>query len=76
MLGGFGRVFAASNSADDYIRLAREGVAVAKASGDAGVFVACSAQLSQACLFAGRVREGLAANDAAMAGLDGGGRVR
>jgi adenylate cyclase len=70
LLGGFGRVFAASDSADEYIRLAREGVAVAKASGDAGVFVACSAQLSQACLFAGQVREGLAANDAAVAGLD------
>src|SRR5262245_11164386 len=70
LLGGFGRVFAASDSADDYIRLASEGVAVAKASGDAGVFVACSAQLSQAYLFAGRPLEGLAASDRAMAALE------
>lgn len=70
LLGGFGRVFAASGAADDYISRAREGVSVATTSGDPGVIVACNAQLSQAYLFAGLLREGLAANDAALAKIE------
>src|SRR5882757_5489651 len=47
LLGAYGRVFAASGAADDYIGLARQGVAAAAASGDPDVYVACNAQLCQ-----------------------------
>jgi class 3 adenylate cyclase/tetratricopeptide (TPR) repeat protein len=70
LLGGYGRVFAASGASDDYVALARQGVATALASGDPDVFVACNAQLSQAYLLAGLLRESLDANNTAMAALD------
>lgn len=66
LLGAYGRVFAASGAADDYIGLARQGVAAAAASKDPDVFVACNAQLCQAYLLAGCLRESLDANDTAM----------
>ncbi|MFG3597812.1 AAA family ATPase [Bradyrhizobium sp. RDI18] len=70
LLGAYGRVFAASGAADDYIGLARQGVAAAAASGDRDVFVACNAQLCQAYLLAGYLRESLVANDTAVAADD------
>jgi class 3 adenylate cyclase/tetratricopeptide (TPR) repeat protein len=70
LLGAYGRVFAASGAADDYIGLARQGVARAAASEDPDVFVACNAQLCQAYLLAGRLRESLDANDTAMTAND------
>jgi adenylate cyclase len=70
LLGAYGRVFAASGAADDYIGLARQGVAAAAASGDPDVFVACNAQLCQAYLLAGCLRESLGANDTAMIAND------
>ncbi len=70
LLGAYGRVFAASGAADDYIGLARQGVTAAAASKDPDVFVACNAQLSQAYLLAGCLRESLDANDTAMSAND------
>lgn len=67
LLGAYGRVFAATGAADDYVGLARQGVAAAAASGDRDVFVACNAQLCQAYLLAGCLRESLATNDIAIA---------
>lgn len=67
LLGAYGRVFAASGAADDYVGLARQGVATAEAIGDRDVFVACNAQLCQAYLLAGYLRESLVANDTAVA---------
>jgi adenylate cyclase len=69
LLGAYGRIFAASAAADDYIRLARQGVEVAAASGDINVFIACNAQLSQAYLLAGLLRESLDANNTAVAAI-------
>jgi len=70
LLGAYGRVFAASGAADDYVGLARQGVGAAAASKDPDVIVACNAQLSQAYLLAGRLRESLDANDTAMTAND------
>jgi class 3 adenylate cyclase/tetratricopeptide (TPR) repeat protein len=70
LLGAYGRVFAASGAADDYVGLARQGVAAAAVSGAPDVFVACNAQLSQAYLLAGLLRESLDANNTAMAAID------
>jgi class 3 adenylate cyclase/tetratricopeptide (TPR) repeat protein len=70
LLGAYGRVFAASGAADDYIALAQQGVAAASASRDPDVFVACNAQLSQAYLLAGCLRDSLKANDTAMIAND------
>lgn len=70
LLGAYGRVFAATGAADDYIGLARQGVAAAAASGDRDVFVACNAQLCQAYLLAGCLRESLVTNDTAIAADD------
>lgn len=70
LLGAYGRVIAATGAADDYIGLARQGVAAAAASGDRDVFVACNAQLCQAYLLAGCLRESLVTNDIAIAADD------
>ena len=67
LLGAYGRVFAATGAADEYVGLARQGVAAAAASGDRDVFVACNAQLCQAYLLAGCLRESLVTNDIAIA---------
>jgi adenylate cyclase len=45
-------------------------VAASEASGDTNVFVACNAQLSQAYLLAGLLRESLDANNTAMTAID------
>lgn len=76
LMGAYGRVFAASDASDDYIGLVRQGVAIAEASDDPDVVVACNAQASQAYLFSGLLREGLSANDAALAVIEAQSRRR
>lgn len=78
LLGGYGRILAASGAADDYVALVREALAFISEENDAGRTAAVRGMLSQAYLFAGLLKDALAASDAAMAtiaerhDLDGG----
>jgi class 3 adenylate cyclase/tetratricopeptide (TPR) repeat protein len=67
LLGSYGRILGASGAADDYVALAREALALASQTKDAGRTAALSGMLSQAYLLAGLLKEALAANDSALA---------
>ena len=46
LLASFGRVFATSGAADDYVDLASQGAVLARTTGDTDVFAACNGMLS------------------------------
>jgi class 3 adenylate cyclase/tetratricopeptide (TPR) repeat protein len=70
LLASYGRVLAATGSADDYVRLVREAMALADGETVPGVKLLLNGLLTQAYLRAGLFREALAANDAALAILE------
>jgi class 3 adenylate cyclase len=70
LLGSYGRVMAATGSADDYVRLVREALALTDAETAAGIILLLNGLLTQACWRAGLFHEALAANDAALATLE------
>ncbi len=67
-VGAYGRILSVSGAADDYVGLVREALTTIDRSRDRDGVLALNALLSQAYLHAGLLREGLAANDAALAG--------
>lgn len=65
-----GRIAGASGGqADAYVKIVKEALALAEVRGDAGRTATLSASLSQAYGWAGLLREALAANDVAFAGV-------
>jgi adenylate cyclase len=70
LIAGYGRIIAASGSADDYIRLVREALAVLDAEANPAEALLLKGLLCQANMLAGFVGEALSANSAAMDLLD------
>jgi len=66
----YGRVLAASGSADEYVRKIREAEAVAGDSSDGSLQVTLGAVLCHALRLSGRLPEALAVNDTALARAD------
>ncbi len=66
LLASYGRVFATSGAYDDYVRVAGDGAALARTTGNLDVVAASTGILSQAYMLAGLLRQALEANDAAM----------
>jgi tetratricopeptide (TPR) repeat protein len=70
LLGGYGRVVAATGAADDYVRLVREALALTDPQTNPEGMLLLNGMLCHACYLAGLLDEALAANDAAMAALE------
>jgi adenylate cyclase len=70
LIAGYGRIVAASGSADDYIRLVREALAVLDAEANPAEALLLNGLLCQANMLAGFVGEALSANSAALALID------
>ena len=70
LIAGYGRIVAASGSADDYIRLVREALAVLDAEANPAEALLLNGLLCQANMLAGFVGDALAANSAALALID------
>lgn len=70
LLASYGRVLAATGSADDYVRLVREALALADGETVPGIKLLLNGLLTQAYWRAGLFREALAANDAALVILE------
>jgi adenylate cyclase len=70
LLGGYGRIMAAAGTADDYVRLVREALAVTDAGANPESDLLLNGLLCQAWSRAGLPREALDANDAALAAID------
>lgn len=68
LLGLYGRILAPGGRADEYVRLAREALALVEEDGDPGRIATVNAALSQAYWLAGLLREALTANEASLAG--------
>ena len=68
LLALYGRILALGGQADDYVRLAREALALVEEDGDPERIATGNATLSQAYWLAGLLREALAANEASLAG--------
>jgi len=70
LIAGYGRIVAASGSADDYIRLVREALAVLDAEASPAEALLLNGLLCQANMLAGFVGDALATNSAALALID------
>jgi tetratricopeptide (TPR) repeat protein len=70
LIAGYGRIIAASGSADDYVRLVREALAVLDADANPAEALLLKGLLCQANMLAGFVGDALAANSAAMDLID------
>jgi adenylate cyclase len=70
LLGGYGRIMAASGTADEYARLVREALALTDAEANPEGALLLNGLLCQACSLGGLINEALAANDAALAVID------
>jgi adenylate cyclase len=70
LIAGYGRIIAASGSADEYIRLVREALAVLDAGSNQAEALLLNGLLCQANLFAGFVGDALNANSAALDMID------
>jgi class 3 adenylate cyclase/tetratricopeptide (TPR) repeat protein len=66
VLGGYGRIMAASGSADDYVALVREALALTDAESNPEGTLLLNGLLCQACGYAGLLVQAMAANDAAL----------
>ncbi len=73
LLGGYGRIMAAVGSADDYVRLVREALALSEPGASLETDLLLNGLLCQAWSRAGLQREALEANDAALAAIDAAG---
>lgn len=69
VLGGYGRIIAATGAADAYADVVKEALSRFPRQEDAGLRAIFNAMLSQACSFAGRLREALDANTEALASI-------
>jgi adenylate cyclase len=70
LIAGYGRIIAASGSADDYVRLVREALAVLDAESNPEEVLLLNGLLCQASLLAGFVGDALSANSAAFDLID------
>jgi AAA ATPase domain/Adenylate and Guanylate cyclase catalytic domain len=70
LIAGYGRIIAASGSADEYIRLVREALAVLDAEANPAEALLLNGLLGQASALAGFVGDALAANNAALDLID------
>jgi adenylate cyclase len=70
LIAGYGRIIAASGSADDYIRLVREALAVLDAESNPEEALLLNGLLCQASLLAGFLGDALSANSAAFDLID------
>jgi tetratricopeptide (TPR) repeat protein len=70
LIAGYGRIVAANGSADDYIRLVREALAVLDAEANPAEALLLNGLLCQANMLAGFVGNALSANSAALALID------
>jgi class 3 adenylate cyclase/tetratricopeptide (TPR) repeat protein len=70
LIAGYGRIVAASGSADDYIRLVREALAVLDAEANPAEALLLNGLLCQASMLAGFVGDALSANSAALDLID------
>jgi tetratricopeptide (TPR) repeat protein len=76
LIAGYGRIIAASGSADEYIRLVREALAVLDAESNPEEALLLNGLLCQANMLAGLVSDALAANNAAQDLIDDERRTR
>jgi class 3 adenylate cyclase len=74
LIAGYGRIVAANGSADDYVRLVREALAVLDAEANPAEALLLNGLLSQANMLAGFVGHALSANSAALDLIDREGR--
>ena len=70
LIAGYGRIIAANGSADEYIRLVRQALAVLDAESNPEEALLLNGLLCQASLLAGLVSDALKANSAALALID------
>ncbi len=70
LIAGYGRIVAANGSADEYIRLVREALAVLDAEANPAEALLLNGLLGQACGLAGFVGDALKANSAALDLID------
>jgi adenylate cyclase len=70
LIAGYGRIIAASGSADEYIRLVREALAVLDAEANPAEALLLNGLLCQASILAGFVGDALKANSAALDMID------
>jgi tetratricopeptide (TPR) repeat protein len=70
LIAGYGRIVAASGSADEYIRLVREALAVLDAEANPAEALLLNGLLCQANMLAGLVEDALKANSAALDLID------
>jgi class 3 adenylate cyclase/tetratricopeptide (TPR) repeat protein len=70
LIAGYGRIIAASGSADEYVRLIREALAVLDAEANPAEALLLKGLLCQASLLAGFVSDALSANSAALDLID------
>jgi adenylate cyclase len=70
LIAGYGRIIAANGSADEYIRLVREALAVLDAEANPAEALLLNGLLCQASLLAGLVGDALSANSAALDLID------
>jgi adenylate cyclase len=70
LIAGYGRIIAANGSADEYIRLVREALAVLDAKANPAEALLLNGLLCQASQLAGLVRDALKANSAALELID------
>src|SRR5258708_13857873 len=70
LIAGYGRIIAASGSADEYIRLVREALAVLDAESNPEEALLLKGLLGQANMLAGFVSDALKANSAALDLID------
>ena len=70
LIGGYGRIIAANGSADEYIRLVREALAVLDAEANPEEALLLNGLLCQANMLAGFLGDALSANSAALDLID------
>src|SRR5207244_1804783 len=70
LIAGYGRIIAANGSADEYIRLVREALAVLDADSNPEEALLLNGLLCQASILAGFVGDALSANSAALDMID------
>jgi adenylate cyclase len=70
LIAGYGRIIAASGSADEYVRLVREALAVLDAEANPEEALLLNGLLCQASILAGFVGDALSANSAALEMID------